>query len=73
MAASVSFFRSLAGISQLLPRTAPTLSAASAIIASEGWVYLRVVWGSAWPSSLPMASTVAPVLSAMLAWVWRRS
>ena len=46
MAASVSFLWLLAGMSQV-PSTAPTVSAASAIIASAGWVYLRVVCGSA--------------------------
>ena len=49
------------------------VSAACRVIASAGWAYLRVVAGSACPSSLPMASTVSPSRSAMLAWVWRRS
>ena len=55
------------------PSTAPTVSDASSAAASAGCVYLRVVPGSAWPSSLPIARTVSPHLKAWLAYVCRRS
>ena len=55
------------------PSTAPIVSAASIAMASAECVYLRVVSGLAWPSSLPIARTVSPRRSAMLACVCRRS
>ena len=69
---SVGQFRSAVHCASL-PRTAPTVSAASATVPSERCMYLRVVPGSLWPSNRPTVRMFSPCMTAILAYVWRRS